>query len=55
MTMTSAEDQSDQLQDVEVVEEIGGPFEVTTAGQEFARGTDRSNPRGATQEPFPRT
>jgi len=55
MTMTSAEDQSDQLQDVEVVEEIGGPFEVTTAGQEFARGTDRSNPRGATREPFPRT
>ena len=55
MTMTSAEDQSDQLQDVEVVEEIGGPFEVTTAGQEFARGTARSNPRGATQEPFPRT
>jgi len=55
MTMTTAEDQSDQLQDVEVVEESGGPFEVTTAGQEFARGTDRSNPRGATQEPFPRT
>jgi hypothetical protein len=55
MTMTSAEDQSDQLQDVEVVEEIGGPFEVTTARQEFAPGTDRSNPRGATREPFPRT
>ena len=55
MTMTSAEDQSDQLQDVGDIEEIGGPFEITTAGQEFARGTDRSNPRGATREPFPRT
>jgi hypothetical protein len=55
MTMTSAEDQGDQLQDVAVVEEVGGPFQVTTAGQEFARGTDPSNPRGATQEPFPST
>ena len=57
LTMTSAEDQSDQLQDVALSlgEEIGGPFVPTTAGQEFARGRDRSNPRGATREPFPRT
>jgi len=57
MTMTSAEDQSDQLQNVKLRlgEEIGGPFVPTTAGQEFARGSDRSNPRGATREPFPKT
>ena len=36
MTMTSAEDQSDQLQDAELElgGEIGGPFVPTTAGQE---------------------
>lgn len=57
MTMTSAEDQSDQLQDLplELGQEVGGPFVPTTAGQEFARGSDRSNPRGGTREPFPRT
>jgi hypothetical protein len=53
-TMTSGEDQSDQLQ-LEVEEEIGGPFVTTSGGQEFARGTDRSNPRKATREPFPKT
>jgi hypothetical protein len=55
MTMTSAEDQSAQLQDVVVDEENGGPFEITTDKDEVARGTDRSNPRGATREPFPKT
>ena len=57
MTMTTAEDQSDQLQDamLDLGQENGGPFVLTTAGQEFARGSDRSNPRGATREPFPRT
>jgi hypothetical protein len=55
MTMTSAEDQSDQLQEREVEEEIGGPFVITTASQEYAAGTDRSNPQTATREPFPTT
>jgi hypothetical protein len=54
-TMTSGEDQSDQLQDLEVEEELGGPFVTTSGGTEFARGTDRSNPRRATREPFPKT
>ena len=55
--VTSAEDQSDQLQDVklELDEEIGGAFVPTTGGREFAQGRDRSNPRGATREPFPKT
>jgi hypothetical protein len=38
-----------------VAEERGGPFVETTAGQEYADGTDASNPRGAKPEPFPTT
>jgi hypothetical protein len=55
MTMTSAEDQSEQLQDVVVDEESGGPFQITTDREELTRGTDRSNPPDATREPFPKT
>ena len=54
-TMTSGEDQSERLQDLEVEEERGGPFVTTTARQEYALGTDKSNPRDGTREPFPRT
>ena len=54
-TMTSGEDQSDQLQNLQVDEENGGPFVTTSGRQEFARGTDRSNPRKSTREPFPKT
>jgi len=53
--MTSGEDQSDQLQDKEVSEEEGGPFVVTSGGEEYADGTDPSNPKSATREPFPKT
>ena len=54
-TMTSGEDQSEHLTGEEVEEERGGPFVKTREGDEFAGGTDRSNPRDATREPFPRT
>jgi hypothetical protein len=54
-TMTSGEDQSDHLISEEVEEERGGPFVKTRSSEEFAEGTDRSNPRDATREPFPRT
>jgi hypothetical protein len=54
-TMTSGEDQSEHLISEEVEEERGGPFVKTRSGEEFAEGTDRSNPRDATREPFPRT
>ena len=54
-TMTSGEDQSDRLQDQEVEEERGGPFVTTRGRQEYALGTDKSNPGDATREPFPRT
>ena len=35
-------------------EEEGGPFVVTLGRDEFARGRDPSNPKGATREPFPK-
>jgi len=54
-SMTSGEDQSERMIAEEVEEERGGPFVKTRGGDEFARGTDRSNPRDATREPFPRT
>lgn len=52
---TSGEHEGEELNDQNVPEEIGGPFVVTDADTEFARGTDASNPRGAKREPFPRT
>ncbi len=52
---TSGEnDQEDALDEV-VAEETGGPFVESTSEVELARGTDASNPRKATREPFPRT
>jgi hypothetical protein len=37
-----------------VADENGGPFVTTSGRTEFAKGTDPSNPRDATREPFPR-
>jgi hypothetical protein len=54
-TMTSGEDQSERMQDLEVEEDSGGPFITTSGREEFARGTDKSNPFDATREPFPTT
>jgi hypothetical protein len=55
-TMTSGADQSERLTgEEEVEEERGGPFVRTRGDDEFADGTDRSNPLDATREPFPRT
>jgi hypothetical protein len=53
--MNSGEGQGDRMTDLEVEEERGGPFVPTSANREFASGTDRSNPRKATREPFPTT
>ena len=53
--MTSGEGQGDRLTDLAVEEESGGPFVTTSGREEYARGTDRSNPRSATREPFPKT
>jgi hypothetical protein len=55
MSVTSGENGGESKLDWVTLEENGGPFVVTAAGAEFAYGTDRSNPRGATREPFPRS
>jgi hypothetical protein len=52
---TGGEHQGEDVLDQEVPEEVGGPFVESSAGTEFARGTDPSNPKSATKEPFPRT
>jgi hypothetical protein len=54
-TVTSGEDEGNEVRDKRVTEELGGPFTVTNGGTEFADGVDASNPRRATREPFPRT
>jgi hypothetical protein len=53
--MTSGEDKLTDDLAADVPEELGGPFVTTTSGTELADGTDASNPKGATREPFPKT
>ena len=48
-------DRGVELRDAFCEEEIGGPFVTSTAGQEYAEGTDASNPRRSRREPFPKT
>ncbi|HEY1955571.1 MAG TPA: hypothetical protein VGH28_08160 [Polyangiaceae bacterium] len=52
---TTGEDEGEDVANETFVEEVGGPFVVTTGGEEFADGTDESNPEDAEAEPFPRT
>lgn len=54
-TATSGEDENEDVFNQSVPEDEGGPFVTTTAGQEFAEGTDASNPKGSKREAFPRT
>lgn len=51
---TSGEDTTEEVFDQVVPEEIGGPFVETSASDEFAAGTDASNPEDAAPEPLPR-
>lgn len=51
---TSAEDSFSEMLETEQIEEEGGPFVTTSAKEEFAKGFDASNPRGAEREAFPR-
>jgi hypothetical protein len=53
--VTSAEYKAEDVLNQDVAEDVGGPFVVTSGGTEFADGTDASNPKSATREPFPRT
>ncbi len=50
---TSAEESLTDALDSELPEETGGPFVFSSGKQEFARGTDASNPRDAKKEAFP--
>ncbi len=54
-TVTSGEDEGNELRDELVSEEVGGPFVETTSEQEFATEPDASNPVDATREPFPKS
>jgi hypothetical protein len=54
-TATTGEYEAEDVREQDVPEEVGGPFVETTAREEFGHGTDPSNPKGATREPFPRT
>ena len=54
-TATSGEYEGEDALNREVPEERGGPFVNTTGAEEFAHGTDASNPKGAKREPFPTT
>jgi hypothetical protein len=50
---TSGEDMAEEAGDEVVPEELGGPFVETSAEEEFASGTDESNPPDAETEPLP--
>jgi hypothetical protein len=52
---TTGEDAGEESLDQVVPEEDGGPFVETSGTQEFAQGTDLSNPKGTFREPFPKT
>jgi hypothetical protein len=54
-TVTSGEDEGNEVRDKFVTEEVGGPFVTSTRGQEIAEDADESNPEGSTREPFPKT
>ena len=52
---TSGEDDKEDVFNQSVPEDAGGPFVETSGKTEFAHGTDASNIKGATREPFPKT
>lgn len=50
---TSGEDVRLETLDRRTPEDDGGPFVVTRGRDEFAQGSDASNPEDGTREPFP--
>ncbi|MEJ7729061.1 MAG: hypothetical protein WKG00_07595 [Polyangiaceae bacterium] len=52
---TSGEEAEPERHDRVTEAERGGPFVGSTAGNEFAEGTDASNPEDAEREAFPTT
>jgi hypothetical protein len=51
---TSGDNVDDEVMEQVVAEEFGGPFVESSADEEFAEGTDESNPIDAVPEPLPR-
>jgi hypothetical protein len=51
---TGVDDASMTRREAQTPDEVGGPFVETTGATEFAKGTDKSNPKNATREPVPR-
>jgi hypothetical protein len=52
---TAGEGSEAERRDQLTPDELGGPFVVTSAGEEFASGTDESNIPEALREALPRT
>ncbi len=52
LSSATSGEEATELND-DVAEDEGGPFIETTGKQEFARGTDASNPKDAERAPFP--
>jgi len=50
---TSGEEVAPDALDADVPEDIGGPFQTSRAGDEFAYDTDASNPEDALRESQP--
>jgi hypothetical protein len=50
---TSGDQANEAIRNQDVPEDVGGPFVRSTARQEFARGTDASNPEDAEPAEFP--
>jgi hypothetical protein len=50
---TSGDQAIENIRDEDVIEEEGGPFVPSTGRQEFASGTDESNPEDAEPADFP--
>jgi hypothetical protein len=53
ISATGAEEAGAEERDRVLIEEAGGPFVESSAQQEFAQGTDPSNPITAERAPFP--
>jgi hypothetical protein len=53
-SVTTGDDVDEEVLGQVVPEEFGGPFVESSADEEFAEGTDESNPVDAVPEPLPR-
>ncbi|MEO6950264.1 MAG: hypothetical protein ABI321_00520 [Polyangia bacterium] len=49
----TGEDASEDIRDQPLAEELGGPFVISTIGQELADDIDECNPIDAMKEPVP--